>query len=101
MARYAGGTVQIITYATKADGTALVNTDVNSATATIYDDAGMQLATGSMTWDPARAVWYYDWLSPSVVGVDADFFAKCTLVSSSLQFTNNDWRKFSVKQSPV
>jgi hypothetical protein len=101
MARYAGGTVEIVTYATLPSNVPILDADVDSATATIYDKAGTQLATGSMLWDPARSVWFYDWVSPEDVGVDPDFFAKCTLVSTSLGFTNNEWRSFSVKPSPV
>lgn len=101
MGRYAGGTLQVVTYATLTSGAAVVDADVDSATASIYDEAGTLLATGDMSWDPGRLVWFYDWDSPSDLDADPDFFAKCVLVSSSLNFTNVEWRAFSVKPSPV
>lgn len=101
MARFAGGTVQIVTYATKPDGTVLVNADIDSATATVYSEDGTVLSTGPMIWDPVRVVWFYDWNTPSVVGLDPDYLALCTLVSTALSFTNKEWRSFSVKASPV
>lgn len=100
MTRYAGDTVRIVTFASKADGTALVATDVTSANTFIYDSTGTQLATGAMTWDAGLVQWFYNWDSPSNVG-NGDFFAKCVLVSTSLNFTNAEWRSFTVLPNPV
>lgn len=101
MARYAGSTVEIVSFATKPNGSALLDTDVDTATATVFDINGVQKATGSMSWDAVRKVWFYDWVTPTSVDAGNDFFAKCTLVSTSLNFTNHEWRSFSVRPSPV